>query len=215
MINLLIVDDQRLIREGLASLLRASAKFSVMGEASNGQEALNMLETISPDVVLMDVRMPVMDGITATQLILEKYPTTRILILTTFNDEEYIAGALRAGASGYLLKDDTEVLYQAIETAHAGVFQFSSEVATTIVNQMKAVSRNLTKRKTLIENINLTNREKEVVAWVAKGASNKEIAKELVISENTVKNHISNILNRLNIRDRVQIVIFAYEKNLI
>ena len=137
------------------------------------------------------------------------------MILTTFNDDEYVAGALRAGASGYLLKDDTEVLYKAIETAHAGVFQFSKEVASTIVNQMKSLSSELSKKKKSSFANRLTAREREVITWVAKGASNKEIAEQLVISENTVKNHISNILNRLQLRDRVQIVIFAYENGLL
>lgn len=215
MIRILIVDDQRLIREGLASLLKANKEFEVIGDASNGQEAIRQTDLLRPDVILMDVRMPNMDGITATKLILEQHPNIRILILTTFNDDEYVAGAMRAGASGYLLKDDTEVLYQAIKTAHAGVFQFSKEIAQTIVDQLKKIKKDH-KDKPNTHMINqLTSRELEVVELVAKGSTNKEIANELVISENTVKNHISNIINRLDLRDRVQIVIFAYENDLI
>ena len=215
MIKILIVDDQRLIREGLASLLKANEDFDVIGEATNGEDAIRQTDLLRPDVILMDVRMPTMDGITATKFILEQHPTIRILILTTFNDDEYVAGAMRAGASGYLLKDDTEVLYQAIKTAHAGVFQFSKEIAQTIVQQLKQINNhNKEKKQNSIVNL-LTSREREVVELVAKGATNREVAQELVISENTVKNHISNILGRLDLRDRVQIVIFAYENNLI
>lgn len=215
MIKILIVDDQRLIREGLTSLLKANEDFDVIGEATNGEDAIRQTDLLRPDVILMDVRMPTMDGITATKFILEQHPTIRILILTTFNDDEYVAGAMRAGASGYLLKDDTEVLYQAIKTAHAGVFQFSKEIAQTIVQQLKQINNNhKEKKQNSIVNL-LTSREREVVELVAKGATNREVAQELVISENTVKNHISNILGRLDLRDRVQIVIFAYENNLI
>lgn len=213
MINLIIVDDQRLIREGLTSLLKASDKFNVIGQAANGQEAITLANQLNPDIILMDVRMPVMDGITATKLILEKHPHQRVLILTTFNDDEYVAGALRAGASGYLLKDDTEILYKAIETAHAGVFQFSKEVANTIINQIKSLKQPANKANPAVQR--LTSREKEVITWIAKGYTNKEIADQLFISENTVKNHISNILSRLNLRDRVQVVIFAYENSLL
>jgi DNA-binding NarL/FixJ family response regulator len=215
MIKILIVDDQRLIREGLASLLKANKEFEVIGDASNGQEAIRQADLLRPDVILMDVRMPIMDGITATKLILENHPLIRILILTTFNDNEYVAGAMRAGASGYLLKDDTEVLYQAIKTAHSGVFQFSKEIAQTIIEQLKSIKKDKTnsQKKKIVNQ--LTSREKEVVELVAKGATNKEVAEELMISENTVKNHISNILSRLALRDRVQIVIFAYENGII
>jgi len=216
-IKVLIVDDQRLIRQGIRSLLEASENIEVIGTAENGQQAIASVKKKLPDVILMDIRMPIMDGITATKTLLEKYPTMKIIMLTTFNDEDYIKQSLKAGAVGYLLKDlEAESLYRSIATAQAGLFQFSEGIGQQIIAQLNNESgTRADPTDTDISQYGLTNREIEVLRLIANGATNKEIAKELVISENTVKNHVSNIFSRLNARDRIQLVIFARDHHLV
>lgn len=209
MIRVLLVDDQSLIRQGLKALLELEPDLQVVGEAENGQTAIARVETLQPNVVLMDVRMPIMDGVAATREIVQRFPGTKILMLTTFDDDEYIAQALRYGASGYLLKDTpSEELATAIRGVHKGYAQLGPGLMEKVMAKVSAPAPT-----TPIEPPSgweeLTPREREVLRSIARGASNREIAKTLHISEGTVKNHVTNILSRLNLRDRTQAAIFA------
>jgi DNA-binding NarL/FixJ family response regulator len=208
MIRLLLVEDQALLREGLKRLLDSQADLQVVGEAADGQQAIDQVKALRPDLVLMDVRMPVMDGVTATRLISERFPATKVLVLTTFADDEYVEQAMQAGAMGYLLKDTpTEDLATAIRSAHKGYTQFAPGLFKKVFAQSDSSSHS-TKQSTMAL-AELTPREREVLSLIATGASNREIAEVLVISEKTVKNHVSNILTRLNLRDRTQAAVFA------
>lgn len=222
-VRVLVVDDQRLMRDGIASLLSIQEGVEVVGTAANGQMALEQAINLSPDVILMDVRMPIMDGVTATRHVLRQLPTCKVLMLTTFDDEAYIVEALRAGASGYLLKDmPSRDLAQAIRLTHAGIYQLNPSVAGKLVNALNRPTPK-TSRSDPIPQHNppkssehgLTQRELEVLLLIATGASNREIAKKLVVSVGTVKNHVSNILSRLGLRDRTQAAIYAREHNLL
>ena len=228
-VRVLVVDDQRLMRDGIASLLEMQDAIEVVGTASNGQEALEQAIALHPDVILMDVRMPVMDGIVATRLVCQQLSACRILMLTTFNDEEYVIDALRAGASGYLLKDlPAPDLARAVQAVYKGIYQLDPEVASKVIASLPrpqpldvpekplpvsplAYMTNTTK----ISQATLTEREIEVLRLIANGATNREIAEQLVISEGTVKNHVSNILNHLGLRDRTQAAIYARENGLL
>ncbi len=213
-VRVLIVDDQRLMRDGLMSLLSLHEALDVVGFASNGEEALAQIEQLKPDVVLMDVRMPVMDGVAATQISRQKDPICQILMLTTFDDDDYIIEALEAGACGYLLKDlPANDLAQAILAAHRGVHQLDPQISAKLVLALQASRTPPVLVST--EAWDLTTREKEVLRLIAQGASNREISETLVISQGTVKNHISNILSRLGLRDRTQAALFAREKGLL
>lgn len=216
-VTVLIADDQRLVREGIASLLNIQDGIKVVGLAVDGREAVRLALELSPDVVLMDVRMPDMDGITATAHIRSRLEDCRVLMLTTFDDEEYIVKALRAGASGYLLKDIPAAdLAQAVRLTHAGIYQLSPAVAGKLVGQIGQVHANSQgKPKALPAGFDLTEREIEVLRLVASGATNREIAEQLFVSEGTVKNHVSNILSRLGLRDRLQAALFAHEHGLV
>jgi DNA-binding NarL/FixJ family response regulator len=211
MIQLLLVDDQLIVRQGLRSLLEAKPDLQVVGEAENGKQAIAQIATLHPDVVLMDVRMPVMDGVAATRLIAQQFPETRVLILTTFDDDDYVSRAMRFGAKGYLLKDThSEELAAAIRAVYKGYTQmgpglFEKAIAPTTVATAPTESP-LTLPPELAK---LTPREREVLFLITTGASNREIAESLYISERTVKNHITSILSRLNLRDRTQAAMFA------
>lgn len=220
-IRILIVDDQRLIREGIASLMSLQPGIEVIGIAANGQEALELASKTAPQVVLMDVRMPVMDGVEATVHLKRQYPAIKVLMLTTFDDEEYVLEALKAGASGYLLKNIPESdLAQAIIAVHKGIYQLDPAIAQTVIASLGGSSPSA--KPVLPENTtnpplpkaNLTEREIEVLKLLAQGMSNSEISRKLRISDGTVKNHISSILSRLKVRDRLQAIIFAREHNL-
>ncbi|MEI6046926.1 MAG: response regulator transcription factor [Chloroflexota bacterium] len=217
-VRLLITDDQRLLREGIASLLSLQAGIEVVGTAANGQEALDKTQTLKPEVILMDVRMPVMDGVAATTLIKRQFPACQILMLTTFDDEEYVIEALKAGASGYLLKTIPEDdLAQAIIAVHKGIYQLDPAVAQKVVASLgKAMplQQPLPTSNSSLASGGLTERELEVLKLTSQGLSNGEIARKLSISEGTVKNHISNILSRLGLRDRIQAIIYARENGL-
>jgi DNA-binding NarL/FixJ family response regulator len=208
MIRLLLVDDQNIVRKGLKVLLEAQAGFQVVGEAGNGREAIAQVESLQPDVVLMDVRMPEMDGVAATQVIFNQFPKTRVLVLSTFDDDDYVVRAMQGGARGYLLKDSqVEELAQAIRAVHSGFTQlgpglFDKAVAPAPPPPLQPV----TLPPELAE---LTRREREVLCLIADGATNREIAELLYISERTVKNHVTSILSRLNQRDRIQAARFA------
>jgi DNA-binding NarL/FixJ family response regulator len=216
-INVLVVDDQRLVREGISSLLAIQEGINVVGVAENGQEAVEQALKLTPDIVLMDVRMPIMDGIEATIEIQKKLPACKMLMLTTFDDDEYILKSLSAGASGYLLKDIPAAdLAQAVILTHKGVSQMATSVAGKLVDYLRQVPGAQPEQKptTLPENP-LTRREMDVLRHVAKGETNKEIAEALCVSEGTVKNHVSNILSSLGLRDRVQAALFAHEHKLV
>lgn len=212
MIRLLLVDDQALIRRGMKALLKSDADLEVVGEAANGSEAIALVETLwatkpSLDVVLMDVRMPVMNGVNATKVICQQFPSVKVLVLTTFDDDEYVREALYAGASGYLLKDTPfEELTQAIRLVSKGYTQIGPGLAGKAMSGQKLKPLNTLPPKWE----ELTPREQEILHYIARGASNKEIAQALYISEKTVRNHITNILSQLNLRDRTQAAIFVH-----
>ncbi len=231
-VRVLVVDDQRLMREGLASLLSIQDGIEVVGTAINGQDALEQAQQLHPDVILMDVRMPILDGVAATLQIRQQLPTCQILMLTTFDDEEYVINALRAGATGYLLKDiPASDLAKAVQAAHKGIYQLDPAIASKVVasltnpqqpapiiqQRQPASSGPVTNNKPAhgLPNAEITTREIEVLRLIAIGATNKEIARRLIISEGTVKNHISNILSRLGLRDRTQAAIYARENGLL
>jgi DNA-binding NarL/FixJ family response regulator len=204
-VRVLIADDERLVREGIAALLALQPGIDVVGTAESGAEAVESAATLAPDVVLMDVRMPAMDGVQAATLLRDR---ATVLMLTTFDDDGYIVAALHAGACGYLLKDlPAAELAQAIRLAHAGVDQYSAAVTA----RLAAMVRSRTPRPT----VELTGRETEVLRLLATGAANREIARSLYLSEGTVKNHISSILNRLGVRDRTQAAIYAHEQGIL
>jgi DNA-binding NarL/FixJ family response regulator len=219
-IRVLIVDDQQLLRDGLASLLKLYDSIEVVGTAANGQEAVEQALILRPDMILMDIRMPIMNGIAATSEILGKLKNCRVLVLTTFDDDEYIVKALLSGASGYLLKNiPAQDLARAIELTHRGIYTLEPSVAGKLVGALKDTTHPSSNssnksRDQNIPPIDLTERELEVLQLIAFGASNREIAEKLVITEGTVKTHVSNILGRLGVRDRVQAAIFAREHNL-
>jgi DNA-binding NarL/FixJ family response regulator len=208
MIHLLLVDDQDLIRRGLKALLSTDPELNVVGEAENGQEAITLVAQLKPDVVLMDVRMPVVDGVAGTREICQRFSTTKVLMLTTFDDQEYVAQALQAGASGYLLKNTPfEELTQAIHWIHKGYTQIGPGLATkTIAHPAAAIPP-----KGMETWVSLSEREKEIVCLIAQGYNNREIAQSLHIAEKTVKNYITNILNQLDLRDRTQLAIAALQ----
>ncbi|BAZ33116.1 LuxR family two component transcriptional regulator [Cylindrospermum sp. NIES-4074] len=209
MIKVLLVDDQSLIRQGLRALLELEPDLEIVGEAENGENAINLVAQLQPDVVLLDIRMPIMDGVAATQEIHKRFPSIKVLVLTTFDDDQYVTAALQNGAMGYLLKDTpSEELAVAIRAVHKGYTQLGPGIVRKLLTQFPstAVTQSPPAPPSLAE---LTPREKEVLRLIATGASNREIAQELYISEGTVKNHVTNILNRLNLRDRTQAAIFA------
>ncbi len=206
MIRVLLVDDQSIIREGLSSLLEAKPDIEVVGEAENGQQAVEQAICLQPDVVLMDVRMPIMDGVAALRLLCQKAPNIKVLVLTTFDDDDYITQAIRQGAKGYLLKDTpSEELAQAIRAVHKGYTQ----MGPGILEKVMVATPPTPQPDTPPEWEHLTPREKEVLELIAKGMNNREIAEALFISERTVKNHVNSILSRLNLRDRTQAAILA------
>ncbi|MHC1741058.1 MAG: response regulator [Anaerolineaceae bacterium] len=215
-IKILIVDDQSLFREALKTLLSAFPDFEIVGDASNGEEALRMVLQHSPDIVLMDLRMPVMDGVEATRRIVQMNKSTRVLVLTTFDDDENVFEGLRAGAVGYLLKDvSSEKLTEAIRAASQGEYFLVPSITAKVVSEFSRISRPTPKNKENFLPDPLSPREVEIIKLVATGASNKEIADKLVISEGTVKNHLSSILSKLSVRDRMQAVLKAKELGII
>jgi DNA-binding NarL/FixJ family response regulator len=212
-VRVLIVDDDALMRAGLRGVLSSDAGIDVVGEAGDGRDAVYRARRSAPDVVLMDVRMPDVDGITATRRVLAELPGVRVVILTTFEQDDYIFGALSAGASGFLLKRTApEDLIAAIHTIAAGDSLLSPSVTSRVIERMARQPAPDTSRDARLDE--LTPRECEVLELVARGRSNGEIAAALVIEESTVKTHVKRILAKLGARDRVQAVIFAYESGL-
>jgi DNA-binding NarL/FixJ family response regulator len=210
-VRVLVVDDQRLIRDGIASLLGLQPGVTVVGTAANGRDAVEQTVALQPDVVLMDVRMPEVDGITALETIRRRAPGCRVVMLTTFDDEEYVVPAMRAGATGYLLKDlPARELAGAVRMAHAGVSQLDPAVAARV-----AAALTPSEKDPLLSGHPLTARELDVLRLIAGGATNREIALRLRLSEGTVKNHISRMLTRLGLRDRTQAALYAREHGFI
>lgn len=209
-IRLLLVDDQSIVREGLSSLLQAKPDLEVIGFAANGKIAVEQSLSLRPDLVLMDVRMPVMDGVAATRTLQEKAPEIKVLVLTTFDDDEYVREAIRYGAKGYLLKDTpSDDLAEAIRAVYKGYTHLGPGLLEKAMSYSDAPAVEPSP-----ELAQLTPREKEVLDLIASGYSNREIAKTLYISERTVKNHVNSILHRLNLRDRTQAAIFAMTNKL-
>lgn len=201
--NILIVDDDALIREGLEILLEMEAGFTVVGSASNGQEALERCGELKPDLVLMDIRMPVMDGVLSTKRIKEQFKDIKVVILTTFKDEEYINEAILNGAEGYILKNQTsDSLIGSLKAVMKGNMVLEKDVADTLSNLLKAP------RKKAPSQENFTDREMGILSRIAQGQSNKEIAKDLYLSEGTVRNYTAGLLEKLGLRDRTQLAIY-------
>lgn len=224
-IRVLIVDDQTLVREGFRKLLELEPNFEVVETAANGEAALAAAERLyaagtPPDVILMDIRMPHMDGIAATRILKERWPGAHIVILTTFDDVELIQEGLRAGALGYSLKDITaEQLAMTIRTAASGQMLLQSDIASKVFSALTPSStKPPASSTTYIDSTayveQLTEREREILALVAKGASNRQVAERLYVTEGTVKNHMSSILSKLGVRDRTQAVLKAKELGL-
>jgi DNA-binding NarL/FixJ family response regulator len=213
MIKVLLCDDQALVRSGFRMILEARDDFEVVGEAENGREAVDLAAITSPDVILMDVRMPGVDGVEATSTILAGGSTARVLILTTFDLDEYVVRAIRAGASGFLLKDvRPQQLVEAIRVVAAGDALLAPAITRRLLDRF-ADSLADTPNSAALDD--LTGREREILQLVAQGLSNGEIAERLFLGESTVKTHVSSILRKLHLRDRVQAVIAAYDAGLV
>lgn len=209
-IRLLLVDDQVMFREGLRTLLATQPDFEVVGEAANGEEALRLSATCHPEVVLMDLRMPILDGVAATRRLRALHPEVRVIVLTTFDDDEDIFEGLRAGAVGYLLKDASSTkLFEAVRATARGESFLQPSVAARVVAEFARLAEHAPRAEPPVET--LSERELAVLRLVAQGASNKEIAAALFIAEGTVKNHLTNILTKLDARDRTQAALKARE----
>ena len=210
MIRILIAEDQKMVRQGLKMMIETDPDMRVTGEAANGREAVALCERQSFDVVVLDIRMPEMDGLEAARLILSRWPERKVLILTTFNDDEYALEALKIGASGYMLKDaEPESLIRSIRSCLSGGLPLEEQVAA------KVMPRLLKKTASKPVDPSLTPRELAIIRKVGEGRSNKEIADELALSVGTVKNHISIILDKLELRDRTQLAIYAIRHDLV
>ena len=212
MIRVLLADDQALVRAGFRMILRAEPDIEVVGEAGHGLEAVELSRALEPDVVLMDLRMPELDGIEATRRIIDGADRPRVMVLTTFDLDEYVYEALRAGASGFLLKDAPEdQLVAGIKVVADGGSLFAPTVTRRLIERFAGVGA----AKPLPVLSDLTARELEVLRLVARGLSNAEIANELVVSEHTAKTHVAHIFQKLDARDRVQVVVLAYESGVV
>ena len=215
MTSLVIVDDQGMVRAGFRSLLDGEPGLEVVGEASDGEQALPVVRRLQPDVTLMDIRMPVLDGLAATRRIVEEGIPTKVLVLTTFDLDEYVFEALRAGASGFLLKDaPAEELAAAVRTVAAGDSLLAPSVTRRVIDAFVRRAAPVTHGPDP-RLAQLTPRELEVLGLLARGLSNLDIAERLFVSEGTTKTHVSNVLAKLGLRDRVQAVIFAYENGVV
>ena len=214
-IRLLLIDDQRLMRDGLRTILELEEDFEIVGEAADGQAGLDAYAALEPDVVLMDIRMPGMDGVEATRRMVERWPEARVIILTTFDDDEYIFEGLRVGALGYLLKDVSgDELAQAIRKVAAGGALIEPSVARKVLAEFARLE---TASRPLNEGLAdpLSERELEVLQLLGQGLSNKQIAAELYLAEGTIKNYVSNILDKLGVSDRTQAALRAQELGML
>ncbi|MGG0300244.1 response regulator transcription factor [Bacillus albus] len=213
-IKVLLVDDHTVVLKGLAFFLSTQEDLELVGEASNGKEALVKVGKTHPDVVLMDLYMPEMDGVEATGCIKKEYPDVKVIVLTSFSDQAHVLPALRAGASGYILKDvEPDQLVEAIRSAYRGNIQLHPDIANALLSQTLPVEEK--EEEPAIQVDVLTARENEVLQLLAKGMSNKEIASVLVITEKTVKAHVSSILSKLNLSDRTQAALYAVKNGIV
>jgi DNA-binding NarL/FixJ family response regulator len=228
MIRVAVVDDQGVIRAGLKMIIDNEPDLVVIGEAGDGLEAIELVATARPDVVLMDIRMPRMDGIEATRRITSTGSSTAVLVLTTFDDEEYVLGAVRAGAAGFLLKDaGPDLLVSAVRTLHGGDSLVDPSVTRTLIARCLELEEQATGRTVEAAPVvaaagtwkqrldTLSDREREILVGMDRGVSNRDLAAELVVSETTVKSHVSAVLAKLGLRSRVQAVVLAYEAGVI
>ncbi|CEG24296.1 Transcriptional regulatory protein LiaR [Planococcus massiliensis] len=210
MIRILLAEDQAMVRQGLKMMIETDPGIEVTGEAVNGKQAVALCETQAFDLIIMDIRMPEMDGLEATRIILSRWPKCKVLILTTFNDDEYALEALKSGACGYMLKDaDTSELIRSIRSCLEGGLVLEDQVAANI---MPKLIKQPVQEKVLES---LTPRELDIICRIGEGRSNREISDELALSVGTVKNHISMILDKLELRDRTQIAIYAIRHGLV
>lgn len=214
MIKVVIADDQAIVREGLKMVVNHMENINVIAVAPNGQEAVESCSIHQPDIVLMDIQMPILNGVEATKQIKDKFPSIKVIILTTFNDDEYIFEALSFGASGYLLKDaGAEKIEEAIREAYQGGAVIQPIVAEKVIKKMQQIKK---EEKPTDERLRLlTKREVDILKLIGEGKNNDEIASELYITKGTTKNHISNLLTKLQLRDRTQLAIFALKNDLI
>ncbi|PEI90408.1 DNA-binding response regulator [Bacillus pseudomycoides] len=213
-IKVLLVDDHTVVLKGLAFFLSMQEDLELVGEANNGKEALKKIGEAQPDIVLMDLYMPEMDGIEATSCIKKEYPNVKVLVLTSFSDQAHVLPALKAGASGYILKDvEPDQLVEAIRSAYKGNIQLHPDIASALLSQ--TLPQEEKQESSNIHVDVLTARENEVLQLLAKGMSNKEIASVLVITEKTVKAHVSSILGKLNLSDRTQAALYAVKNGIV
>lgn len=226
-IKVMITDDQRLMREGLKTILDLEDDLTVVQLCENGKDTLEKLPSVRPDVILMDIRMPVMDGVECTRIIKQQYPEVKILILTTFDDDEFIIDALKNGAVGYILKDlSSEKLVSSIRDAYKGNSIMQPEIAAKVISHIsesinysdfKSMNKDSQEISIISKEVNtklkLTNREREILNLVGEGMSNTEIAKKLYISVGTVKNYISNLYSKLEVEDRSKLTLYAIKEN--
>lgn len=209
MINVMLTDDQKIVREGIKMILSLDNELNIIGEAENGRELLNLIEKQIPDVVLMDIRMPGLSGVETTKLIKQKYPDIRVIILTTFNEDEYIFQGLKNGADGYILKDsDSEDIIKAIKTAYGGNILLNPEVAAKVVKALNTTHPNLQSENNSKILATLTPRERDVAHLVAKGMNNREIGSRLFLTEGTVKNYITRIMEKLELSSRTELALY-------
>lgn len=216
MTNVIIVDDQAMVREGLRMILSLHEEIKIIGEAANGEELLALLSEKQPDVVLMDIRMPVMDGIETLKVVKASNPTVKVIILTTFNEDEYIFNGLKHGADGYVLKDsNSKEIIRAIEAACEGKMLLHSDVSSKISKVLHAMEQLANESPSIKDQVDdvLTPREIEVVELVMEGKSNKQIASRLFLTEGTVKNYISRILDKLDLHNRTELVLYFQNKH--
>ena len=213
--NVIIIDDQDLMQRGLSMILSKDEDIKVVGQGGNGLEAVTLCDEHQIDVVLMDIRMPEMNGVEATKIIRERHPATKVLILTTFNDDEFIFGSLKNGASGYLLKDASpEEIIHGVKTVYEGGTLMNPDVATKVVRKLSEESPSNIIIKADERVKDLTPREKDICHYLGEGLNNKEIGDTLFISEGTVKNNITKILDKLELRDRTQLALYAVKNGL-
>ncbi|PEX81910.1 DNA-binding response regulator [Bacillus cereus] len=213
-IKVLLVDDHTVVLKGLAFFLSTQEDLELVGEANNGKEALVKVGETTPDVILMDLYMPEMDGVEATAYIKKEYPNVKVIVLTSFSDQAHVLPALRAGASGYILKDvEPDQLVEAIRSAYKGNIQLHPDIANALLSQTLPVEEK--EEEPSIQVDVLTARENEVLELLAKGMSNKEVASVLVITEKTVKAHVSSILSKLNLSDRTQAALYAVKNGIV
>lgn len=216
MINVIIADDQKIVREGIKMILSLCDEINILAEAENGRELLFLLENLSPDVILMDVRMPILDGVKSTKIIKEKYNNIKIIILTTFNDDEYIFESIKYGADGYILKDaGSEYIINAIKSAYNGSMLIDPQVTPKIVKAFNSINTTTDSINTDTSKLDmLTPREIDVASLISKGKSNKDICKILFLTEGTVKNYVTRILSKLELSSRTELALYINQSNI-